>query len=318
VTHLSPQALALLELSREERALACMRDVFLTYPTAMAVEHSAKRLLASPRNTSNAGMSLIALPGLGKSTIGVNWEKRSFDPASDWPGKIIYLDLVKNSANLSVMKLFLAAIGERFHTRPLNLSYRDVGLAKTLVREHNVRGVFIDEAPMLRLALTGAPVNRELGSIKGLAGHEWQLNVVLAGTPDEMYALFDNDETLKSRFNIRVGSLSYWKNDDEGRSFIKGYLALMPLEQRSVLNDDFFKILEKNTLTTTTVRKKLVIYNSRRAVADLTREACRAAVETGQEYVNPEILVSTVNAMKNVIEEINLNDYARPDLGPFA
>lgn len=318
MTHLSPRALALLELPREERALACMRDLFLTYPSAMAVELSAKRLLASPRNTSNAGMSLIALPGLGKSTIGVSWQKRSFDPASDWPGKIIYLDLVKNSANLSVMKLFLAEIGNRFHTRPLNLSYRDVALAQTLVREHNVRGVFIDEAPMLRLALSGAAIPRELGSIKGLAGHEWQLNVFLSGTPDEMYLLFEDDTTLKSRFNIRVGSLSSWKNNDEGKSFIKGYLALMPLAQPSVLNDEFFKMLEKNSLTTTTVRKQLVIYNSRRAVTDLVREACRAAVETEQEYINSEILASTVSGMKNVIEEINLYDYARPDIGPYA
>ena len=61
MTHLSPQALALLELSREERALACMRDVFLTYPTAMAVEHSAKRLLASPeiRQTPGCRSSLF-------------------------------------------------------------------------------------------------------------------------------------------------------------------------------------------------------------------------------------------------------------------
>ncbi|WP_313365076.1 TniB family NTP-binding protein [Pseudomonas sp.] len=316
MTHLSPRALALLELPREERAIACMRDVFLNYPSAMAVEQSAKRLIASPRNTSNAGMSLIALPGLGKSSIGVRWEKQSFEAASDWPGKIIYLDLVKNSANLSIMKLFLAAIGERFHTRPLNLSYRDVALAKTLVREHNVRGVFVDEAAMLRLALTGAAMHRELGSIKGMAGHEWQLNMFLSGTPDDMYALFDNDATLKSRFNIRVGSLSYWRNDAEGRSFVHGYLALMPLEQPSVLNDDFFKVLEDNSLTITTVRKKEVIYNSRRAVTDLVRETCRTAVETGQEYVNTEILVSTINEMKNVIREINLNDYARRDMGP--
>ncbi len=114
MSHLSEKTQAMLDLPQEERALACMRELFLMHPTAMAAEMSAQRLVTLPRYTSNPGMSLIAPPGLGKSLLGQRWQTQSFKPDSTWAGKVIYIDLVQNQANLNIMKLFLAEVGKRF------------------------------------------------------------------------------------------------------------------------------------------------------------------------------------------------------------
>ncbi|RON51972.1 hypothetical protein BK665_18510 [Pseudomonas frederiksbergensis] len=277
-----------------------MRDVFLLHPTAMAAEQSAQRLLSLPRSTSNPGMSLIAHPGLGKSSLGQRWQKQSFLPDSQWAGKIIYIDLVKNIANLNITKLFLAEIGIRFYKRPLTLSYWDVALAQSLIREHNVRGVFIDEIPLVEQTLSVKRINREYGAIKGFAGPDWQLNVILSGTADGFGKVFESDNTLSTRFSLRKAMLSEWKADYEGESFVKGYLYYMPLNQPSVVNDKLISNLRDSAMTTVMVNRVSISYCSRRAVVEILRESCRMAVESGQEYINADSILKAWNSMQGM------------------
>lgn len=305
MNHLNQRTQQLLELPREERTLACMREIFLLHPTAMAAEQSVQRLLSLPRSTSNPGMSLVALPGLGKSSLGQRWQTQSFKPESEWAGKVIYIDLVKNIANLNIMKLFLAEIGTKFYKRPLNQSYRDVALAQRLIRENNVRGVFIDEIPLVEQTLSAKRINREYGAIKGFAGADWQLNVILSGTPEGLNKVYGDDDTLKSRFNLRVAALAPWDNDFVGESFIRGYLFYMPLMQPSVVNDIFLAQLKEYTQTTALVNGAYITYCSRRALKDILAEACRMAVESGQEYINADSLIHAWNSMHSKTEALN-------------
>lgn len=317
MSHLSEKTQAMLDLPREQRALACMREIFLKHPTAMAAELSAQRLVALPRCTSNAGMSLIAHPGLGKSLIGQRWQTQSFKPHSEWAGKVIYIDLVQNQANLNVMKLFLAEVGKRFYKRPLTLSYRDVARAQQLIRENNVRAVFIDEIPLLSQILSEKRIRAEYGAIKGLSGPDWQLNVILSGTPDGLGDVFKDDATLMTRFNLRNARLTEWKNGFEGESFIKGYLFYMPLFQMSIVNENLLKNLFDCALTTTTENGKHVSYCSRRAVVDILREACRMAVESGQEYINADSILKAWDSMRNVNSALEILE-TRPVSAPKA
>ncbi|WP_454562181.1 TniB family NTP-binding protein [Pseudomonas sp. AIG] len=305
MNHLTEKTKELLDLTREDRALACMRELFLMHPSAMAAELNAQRLVALPRCTSNAGMSLIAHPGVGKSSLGQRWQTQSFKPNSKWPGKIIYIDLVENIANLSIMKLFLAEVGKQFYKRPLNLSYRDVALAQSLIRENNVRAVFIDEAPLLRQTLTDKRVNREHGAIKGLAGPAWQMNMIMSGTAEGLRDVYGEDATLLSRFSLRKSELTAWNNDFEGESFVNGYLCYMPLLQKSVVNMAFLKNLYDFAITVTVVNRTRVEYRSRRAVVEILREACRMEVESGQEYVNADSILKAWNAMQGVNEALD-------------
>lgn len=315
MSHLTEKTQELLALPRKERALACMREVFLMHPTAMAAELSAMRLVSLPRCTSNPGMSLIAYPGLGKSLLGQRWQTQSCKPGSTWDGKVIFIDLVQNQANLNIMKLFLAEVGKRFSKRPLTLSYRDIALAQRLIKENNVRAVFIDEIPLLRHALSEKRLNGEYGALKGLSGPDWQLNLILSGTPDGLKEVFDGDATLMTRFNLRKARLSEWKNDFEGESFVKGYLCYMPLFQQSNVDNHLLKNLFDHAQSATTENHVQVVYRSRRAVADIMREACRMEVESEQEYINAASILNAWMSMQGVNEALKILK-ARPMVDP--
>ena len=304
MNHLSDKTRELLDLPTDARALACMREIFLMHPTAMAAELNAQRLVALPRCTSNPGMSLIAHPGLGKSLLGQRWQSQSSRLGSNWSGKVIYIDLMENIANLNIMKLFLAEVGKKFYKRPLTLSYRDIALAQALIREHNVRAVFIDEIPLIHDSLTEKKVNREYGAIKGLAGPDWQMNVILSGAPKGMNDVFEDDATLLTRFNLRTSTLAAWEPNFEGESFVNGYLCYMPLLQKSIINDDSLKSLYHAAVTTITVNKVQVSYCSRRAVAEILREACRMAAESGMEYINADSITRARDTMRGTNEAL--------------
>ncbi|MBC3495708.1 TniB family NTP-binding protein [Pseudomonas sp. SWRI100] len=303
MNHLSDKTRELLSLPAEERALACMRELFLMHPSAMAAELSAQRLVALPRCTSNPGMSLIAHAGLGKSLLGQRWQTQSFKSDSNWSGKVIYIDLVENIANPNVMKLFLAELGKQFYKRPLTLSYRDVALAQQLIRKNNVRCVFIDETPLLKQALSKMRFTREFGAIKGLAGPSWQMNVILSGTEDGFADIYD-DATILTRFSLRASKLTPWENDFEGESFVNGYMCYMPLMQKSVINGKLLKKLYESARTTTVKNGAAVNYCSRRAVVEILREACRLEIESGQEYINEKSISKAWKKMQGVNEAL--------------
>lgn len=313
MNHLSEKTRELVRLPPEERALACMRELFLMHPSAMAAELSAQRLVALPRCTSNPGMSLIAHSGLGKSLLGQRWQTQSFKPDSKWPGKVIYIDLVENIANPSIMKLFLAELGKQFYKRPLTLSYRDIALAQQLVRQNNVRGVFIDEAPLLAQTLLEKRLNREYGAIKGLAGPSWQMSVMLSGTVGGFAKVYEDDATLSTRFSLRVSSLTAWENNFEGESFVNGYMCYMPLLQKSVINNQLLKELYESALTVVVIKNVPQEYCPRRSVAEILREACRLEIESGQEYINANSITNAWDKMRGKNQAL-----ARLEIRPVA
>ncbi|MFT2159820.1 TniB family NTP-binding protein [Pseudomonas putida] len=288
MNHLSEKTLALLDLPPEERALACGRDVFLFYPSAMAAEVSVQRLLKNPRSATgtNPCMSLVGHPGLGKSSLGARWAEKSATPGTDWPGRMIYIDLIKNSSNLSIMKLFLSKLGELFYKRPLTLSYADLSKATALIRENNVVGVFIDEAPLLASILTEKGVKREIAAIKALSGPDWQINIILSGTRDDLDHLYELDGALFTRFQWREAEIKTWQNDFEGESFVKGFMYYMPLMQQSIITPELMRNLASVSETRLRVKEMVITYWPRRAVVDHLREACRLEIERGREYIN--------------------------------
>lgn len=301
MNHLSEKTLALLDLPSEQRALACMRPIFLFHPSAMVAEIGAQRLLQNPRCStgSNPCMSLIGHPGLGKSSLGARWAEKSAISGTGWPGRMIYIDLIRNSSNLSIMKLFLAQIGELFYKRPFTLSYADVSKAKALIKEKNVVGVFIDEAPLLWRILKYAALEKEIAAIKGLSGPDWQLNVILSGTRAELDRLYECDGALYTRFMHREAELGSWRNDYEGESFVKGFMYYMPLKQQSIITPELLVKLAEVSQTRIKDNEKIITYWPRRAIADHLREACRLEIERGREYINADSILEAQARMLN-------------------
>lgn len=293
---LTPDTLKLFDLPDVDRARACMRDVFIMFPAAMAAEDNAKALLDLPRCNSNAGMSLIALPGQGKSTLGMQWMQESLKPSSGWPGKLIYIGLLENPANINVEKLLLSEIGKMFYGRPLTLSYRDVGKAQDIIIEHNVRGVFLDETPiLLKFKNTSTP---ELNSIIGMSEGNWPLNWILSGPTMPMNEVFEANAVLSTRYFDRVSKLSELRVDNDFLGLAAGIMESMPLKKESDLDLQFMRKLLSLSETTISYKRKTIVYSPLRTVSNLLKQTCQWAVIDGIECINVESLETAQERMR--------------------
>jgi hypothetical protein len=294
----------LIAQSKEQRVISCMREIFIMRPEVMIAIDSYRRLLTLPRLSDNPGMSVKAKSGQGKSTIGAFMAKQSCAPNSDWPGKVIYIDLVRNSGNFDLTKLMLMEIGIQFSPtkKPLNRSYRDLAIAETLIKENNVRGAVIDEAQLLYKGLTERRREVNLASAKGFSGLNWGLNICLMGDPDQLEALFRMDDTISSRFNLRSATLPLLTCNDTFIAFVKGFVELMPLRQKSIIDNSFclnlLKLAEKAIISDF----KKEVYSPLRSVVAILREASRIAIESGDEYLNSESLDRAVSILTNAVD----------------
>lgn len=290
-------------LTDEQRIIACAREIFLPRQVTMEVIESYKSLLRLPRMSYNSGMSIKARAGQGKSTIGAWIAKQSCTPNSDWPGKVIYIDLVRNVANLDLTKLMLMEVGLQFHPdhRPLNKSCRDLAMAERLIRENKVWGVFIDEAPML-LALSSKRLEIELGAIKGFSGVNWAMNVCLSGDPEQLEKLFSGDATISSRFNLRSANLPPLKCNKSFYAFVLGFVGLMPLKQASIIDKTFCKKLlelSKRTVMTDAMKEE---YSPLRTIVEILREASMLAIVSGDEHLNCESLQRAFDVLQHKVD----------------
>ena len=300
-------------LSDEQRIIACAREIFLPRQVAMQAIDSYKKLLGLPRMSYNSGMSIKARSGQGKSTIGAWIAKQSCAPNSDWPGKVIYIDLVRNAANLDLTKLMLMEVGLQFHpdNRPLNKSYREVAMAEKLIRENNVRGAFVDEAPMLFRGLSTKRLEIELGAIKGFSGINWAMNVCLSGDPDQLDDLFRADTTISTRFNLRTAKLPLLKYDKSFYAFVSGFVDLMPLKQKSIIDRVFCKKLlelSRKTLITDATKE---VYSPLRTVIEILREASMLAIISGDENLNCDSLERAFYVLQHSVDtEVYIRKYS--------
>lgn len=294
----------LLEQTAEERMISCMRDVFIMRPEAMIAMGSYKRLVALPRLIDNPCMSITAKSGQGKSTIGAVMAQQSCAPNSDWARKVVYIDLVRNTANLNLTKLLQMEIGIQFGERkkPLTLSYNDIARGQRLIRENNVGGVVLDEAQLLLKGFTDRGRELNLSAVKGFAGPYWALNFCLLADKENLETLLKADDTISSRFSLRSAHLPELKCDKSFIAFVKGFVAKMPLRQKSIIDFDFCKkLLELSVLKVYRdgVEEK---YSPLRSVVTILKEASRMAIESGLEYINIQSLYMVDVVLKNQMD----------------
>lgn len=301
---MTPDLEDLKTLTIEQRVFACMNEIFIMRPEVMSAIDSYKRLLSLPRFSDNPGMSIKAKAGQGKSTIGAWVAQQSCAPNSDWPGKVIYIDLVRNVANLDLTKLMLMEIGTRFHPdkRSLNRSYWDLATAEKLVKEHNVRGVFIDEVPLLLRGLNDKRREIAFGAIKGFSGLNWGLNVWISGDRDKLEELFRMDDSISSRFNLCSATLPLLEYNQSFLAFVKAFVGLMPLRQKSIIDEAFCKKLLKLSQKTIIGDFTKEVYSPLRSVVQILRAASQIAIESGDEYLNTETLDRAFNILRNSVD----------------
>lgn len=292
---LPPETLALLQLPVEERALACMRDVWIDYPAADAAMHEAMALVELPRRTYNPGLMIIGTIGAGKTTMVERWTDQSWEPGSSWAGRLIYVDMSENTNNLDVQKRFIEEIGKRCK-RPY---IRTVEQARQAIQDFNIRAVILDEFGETEETSITRRWKVNLLCARGLAGRRWMLNVVLVGTT-AFYETVLQNEHLRSRFANRRVILKSWAFTENLAAFIAAYEARMPMKQCSaVTTDTFLDTLLQYSLAPP--EGSTEAFASLRLIIDLFTESHRDALMSGKEYVDENSLRETYNRMSNLV-----------------
>lgn len=282
-----------LSLPRDERAVKCCRDVWVTYPYAVAATECVKALVAWPRVTCNPSMTLVGSPGVGKSRLAQRWRDESFAGKKGWVGKVLYIDMSNRKSGLDLEKRLLQALGNLERGRAYTLSARDYTEAQEAVRRLNIRAVIFDEIHGLQKRMSKQRLHNTLEALKGFTNPEWGLNVILCGI-EELTELLAEDEQIQSRFGLRTVTLPDWKNNNIFASFVASFMCYMPLKGFSeVTSKEFLDELHKLAQLSNSTNKKAGrnSYNAKlgsplRAIIDILKEACRHAVICGDECID--------------------------------
>lgn len=284
---LTPETLALMHLSAEERALACMREIWIDYPAATRAMNLAKELVKLPRRSYNPGMLITGTIGAGKSTMVQRWAEQSWVPNSPWQRRIIYVDMSENTNDLSVQKRVIEEIGISCN-RPYIRTSREAWRA---IEDFNIGCVIVDEFGETEETSITRVWKKNLLSVRGLAGRRWRVNLILVGTHAFAETVMAN-EHLRSRFANRKQTMNSWIFSADLAAFIVAYESCMPMKQFSaVTTDSFLNTLLQHSLAPADGSEGAVA--SLRLIIDLFTEAHRYALLHGQEYVDEKTLRDT-------------------------
>ena len=291
---LTAMAQEYLSFPREERAIKCCRDVWISHPYAIVATECVKDLVAWPRVSCNPSMAVVGASGVGKSRLAQRWSEESFAGKPGWAGKVLYIDMSNRKSGLDLEKRLLQKLGELVRGRAYTLSSRDYTEAQEAVLKLNIRAVVFDEIHGLEKRMSQQRLHNTLEALKGFTNPEWGLNVILCGI-GILTDLLEADEQIESRFGLRKIKLPSWQNDNIYESFVVSFMCQMPLmEESDVRSPVFLKKLYTLAKLDSAKNKKprdksfteTESGSSLRAIIDILKEACRYAVLSGEECID--------------------------------
>lgn len=286
MNRLAASAQKALKLTREERALACMRDFWVDYPTAVQATELAMALVALPRGVYNPGMLVVGISGAGKSTMVRGWTSQSWKAGSRWAGRLVYVDMSEDTKELNVQKRVIEEIGKACNQPHL----RSVAETQKVIRQFNIVGIIVDELGETEEASLARRWKANLLSIRGMAGERWGVNIILVGT-SAFAKTVDGIDNLASRFSTRRAILAKWTVGEELAAFIKGCIRYMPLLQESPVTSDAF--LETLVAVSVSPSSGSVAEAQLRTMLDLFKETCMYSILSCKEYIDETDLPKT-------------------------
>lgn len=310
---LTPTTRQYLSLPREERAIKCCRDVWISHPYAVMATECVKALVAWPRVACNPSMAVVGSSGVGKSRLAQRWRDESFAGKTGWAGKVLYIDMSNRKNGLDLEKRLLQELGKIVRGRAYTLSARDYTEAQEAIRRLNIRAVVFDEIHGLQKRMSQQRLHNTLEALKGFTNPEWGLNVILCGI-EELTELLAEDAQIESRFGLRTITLPNWENNNIYKSFVASFMCQMPLMDESdvtssVFLDELYTLAQLDGSKNKKARGKK--YNaveagsSLRAIIDILKEACRYAVDSGEEYID---VASIKSARARLSGDVNFQE----------
>ncbi|PWW31525.1 TniB family NTP-binding protein [Chromohalobacter israelensis] len=274
LSHLLPAAQGVARLPADERIQRIRADRWIGYPRAVEALNRLDTLYAWPSKQRMPNLLLVGPTNNGKSMI-IEKFRRAHPASTDADQEHMPVLVVQMPSEPSVIRFYvalLAAMGAPLRPRPRLPEMEPLALA--LLRKVGVRLLVIDE---LHNVLAGNSVNRrEFLNLLRFLGNELRIPLVGVGTRDA-YLAIRSDDQLENRFAPMM--LPLWEADDACCSLLASFAASLPLRRHSpIATPDMARYLL--TRCEGTIGE----------LAHLLMAAAVAAVESGEEAINPRTL----------------------------
>lgn len=275
-SRLSPEALAVVDASRDVRAAFVARDLLIRYPAFDAMVERARALALGPIRTRARGLVLSAKSNNGKTTLA-NTIHSALAKLSDINRPIaLSIDVGGATDGKTIYGRILDALGS-----PARISHRlnDRELILThILKAQRVRLLILDELQDIT-AGNERERQRVLMCIRYLM-NKMQLQVLGLGTESAFQAISANTH-LAERF--KEISLPKWRADETLAKFLATYERYLPLPAPSNLSSPaMVKLLAK------------IGQGSIGSITDRLRDATHWAIAEDMPSLTPELLERAV------------------------
>lgn len=270
----------LFELSDQERALACLKDVFVRHESAERLFKKIDMIMSMPRKVVAPCLLCLGQGGAGKtSTIE---ELQRSNATSE--NRIVFVTMHQNADNLGLKELILAEMGLDTSLRARQ-TRRITPELQYIIKSENIKAIVIDE---VHDALTLSPFQRKinLSLLKNLSGATYGLSVFAFGVPDAARFLRE-DPQLARRYAVH--NLESWKNGQDFRSFVFSYINRLPLKRQTDFRDE--------DLCLEIINKSLGITDN---IVKILQASAWAAIADGTE----RITLNHVLHVEDIMEEL--------------
>lgn len=276
LSHLHPSAHAVALLPNAERIAHIRADRWIGYTKAMEALARLEDLFTRPQRQRMSNLLIIGPTNNGKSMIVEKFRRAHLpEPREGSAQETIPVLIMQMPSDPSIARFYNMLLAStnaplRPRTRVADLE----PLALKILRATAVRMLIIDEIHNM-LAGSG-PTQREFLNLLRFLGNELRIPIICVGTR-EAYLAIRSDDQLENRFEPFI--LPVWEEGAELMSLLASFAVSFPLRHPSDLN-----------------RAEVARYIRARTegtigeISALLTRAAIAAVESGEEAVNPKTL----------------------------
>jgi type II secretory pathway predicted ATPase ExeA len=237
--HLLPQMRALADAPAEVRIRRIRTDRWIGYARAEAALSAMEDLLTFPKRTRMPNLLLVGPSNNGKTMIVEKFRREHLRGAeADMRDGAIAVPVLKVQMppapdERRFFSAVLEALGAPDRSNDRLAAKQD--MAMRMLRATNVRLLVIDEVHNI-LSGSRDQQRRFLNLLRWL-GNELQIPLVAVGTSEALRAI-QSDDQLANRFT--PFSLPPWRHDAEYLRLLNTLEAMLPLRERSGLEDSAF------------------------------------------------------------------------------
>lgn len=240
----------LFELSDQDRARACLKDIFIHHSSAERLFKKMDTIMSMPRKVVAPCLLCLGKGGAGKTSTIEELHRRNATSKN----RIVTVTMHQNADNLGLKELILAEMGVDT-SRRARQTRRISPELQHVIKSENIKAIVIDE---VHDALTLSPFQRKinLSLLKNLSGTTYGLSVFAFGVPDAARFLRE-DPQLARRYAVH--NLESWENGQDFRNFVFSYIHRLPLKRPTDFRDQdlCLAIIEKSLGITDNIVKIL-------------------------------------------------------------